>query len=136
MSGDISIGRVERMMKQHERGIRTRQEVVDGALGLLAYKGQFDLVEPVTRLLLERFKAEVERWADWDEGHPEAGFHWMPYNDSRLVGEYYGGIAGGEYTDDQKCVFVDDMRYNVQRVKEIVQSLVAGNRGTVGKRGT
>lgn len=124
MLKDNQFTMLDRMFKQQARGIRTPQQVVDGALGLLAYKGQFDLVEPVTRLLLERFASEVKLWAEWDESVSQANIHWMPYNDSRLVCEYFGGIAGGEYTPEQKDQFVVQMRHNVQCVANIVRGLV------------
>lgn len=113
----------DNLFKQHARGIRTSQEVVDYALGLLAFKAQFELVEPVTRLLVERFAGEVKRWAECGKGNSQSPSHWLPYNDSRLVSEFYEGIAGGEYTPEQHSKYVQQMRFNVQQIANRVQDL-------------
>jgi hypothetical protein len=125
MLPDEILSLIDRMLKQQTRGIRTPQEVVDGAFGLLAYDAQFELVEPVMRLLMERFANEVKRWVECGEGHSQDHLHWMPYNDSRLVSEYYGGIAGGEYTPEQHAKYVSEMRFNVQQVANRVRDLLS-----------
>jgi hypothetical protein len=118
---------LDKMFKQHARGIRTSQEVVDCALGLLAYKAQFELVEPVVRLLGARFAGEVKQWVASVERNSDTTSHWMPYNDSRLVSEFYGGIAGGEYTPEQHSNFVHRMRDNVRQMAIRVRDLSLGS---------
>lgn len=115
---------IETLFKQQARGILSKQEVVDFALGFLAFNSRFDLIEQVTLALTEKFSREVTLWAEWDGNDSQSTFHWMPYNDSRLVSEYFGGIAGGEYTQEQKSKFIAEMRDNlhgvVQRVRQII----------------
>lgn len=107
--------------------MRTPQEFVDGALGLLAYKAQFELVDRVTCLLIDRFANEVRRWVEYVDGRAQGNRHWMPYNDARLVSEYYGGIAGGKYTPEQHSDFVRDMHLNVQRVANRVREILSAS---------
>lgn len=130
MFNEDAFAALDRKLKLHARGILTSQEVVDRALGFLAYQAQFELVEPVTRLLMERFADEVERWVECSEGNSQGGSPWMPYNDSRLISEFHGGIAGGEYTSEQRSEFVRQMRINVQQVANVVRGILSNFEST------
>jgi hypothetical protein len=116
---------IGRMLKQEARGIRTRQEVVDGALGFLAYNEQFELVESVLHLLWERFPGEVKRWIEYVEAPDQLmGMHWVPYYDSRLIGQFHGEVAGGKYTQEQREHFTKQMRINVAKIACEVRRLL------------
>jgi hypothetical protein len=71
----------------------------------------------------------AQRWVDFAEGESQSSDHWMPYQDSRMVSEFYGGIAGGSYTAEQHQNFVQQMRSNVQRIAKAVRAIPAYSEG-------
>jgi hypothetical protein len=72
---------------------------------------------------MEQFAGEIRQWVEFAEGEPQTTPHWMPYHDSRMVSEFYGGIAGGSYTVEQHQNFVQQMRFNVQQIAKAVRAI-------------
>jgi hypothetical protein len=102
------------------RGILTRKEVVDSAFAYLVYEGRFDLLIPLMkRLLQEGLGGEIRSWAEWDEEHSRSNYHYMPFNDSRLVIYHFGDPD--DSTPEQQEELRAELRSRVKHMAAMVR---------------
>jgi hypothetical protein len=111
----------DKLFRKLDRGILSRREVVDSAFADLAYDGQFNLLIPLMKSLLQKgLGEEVRSWAEWDEDCSSSNFHYMPFNDSRLVIYHFGGPH--DSTPEQQEELRIALRSRVKLLADMVRS--------------
>jgi hypothetical protein len=113
----------DRLFRLLARGILLMREVVDFAFAHLAYGGRIDLLVPLMkRLLQEGLGDEIKSWDERDEERSSSNFHYMPFNDSRLVVYHFGGP--NDSTLDQQEELRVELRSRVKHLAALVRSLL------------
>src|SRR5688572_8865538 len=112
--------KIDKLFRCLARGILKRKEVVDFAFAHLVYEGRFDLLIPLMRRLLqEGLGDEIRSWAEWDEERCRSNYHYMPFNDSRLVIYHFGGPD--DSTPEQQEELRAELRSRVKHLAAIVR---------------
>jgi hypothetical protein len=105
--------KLDKLFRQLARGILLRQEVVDFAFAHLVYGDRFDLLVPLMkRLLQEGLGDETRSWVEWDEERSGSNFHYMLFNDSRLVIYHFG--SPDDSTPEQREELRAELRSRVK----------------------
>lgn len=83
------------------------------------------MVIPLMRRLSEEgLEDEIKSWAEWDEETGRSNFHYMPFNDSRLVIYHFGGPY--DSTPEQQAELRAELRSRVKQLAATIQSHLNG----------
>jgi hypothetical protein len=72
------------------------------------------------RLLQKGLGDEIKSWAEWDEERSSRNFHYMPFNDVRLVIYHFGGP--NDSTPEQQEELKVELRSRVKHLAAKVRS--------------